>query len=774
MSLYPFHQEELYFIAGRPFTQEEVDNGSKVIVISELMAKRLDVGLGDTVNLSIAVSEEPGINNSYWVTNGFTYQSAFQVVGITNTLLDRNWYVYVPQSAGVLTSAHPTGYSVGYAILNNDQAAAFYDRIQPLLENRFRLQLYDQGYSSVAIPFKTVLVIAQIVTGICALVELAVITLFGYLFIYRQREASETMLMLGAGKTRVGFYFFFSAGVIALISAAGGAAAGYWLHDRILKLVEQAAANYNLIDSRFSNGNLTITRTLAFAPELGWELFLVVGSIIFALAVVACLAFTFASFHNSRPSQKKPQGPQSEHRTSQLRGGTLKYAILSISRGGVRSLVVPLFAITVAFFFGQLANTSQQYQDQLDQIYENTVIEGYHTDIHGKQIGNLVINAYDVNNLYHSSYLDSLSVSIGKPYYFIGISEFSDGTKQVIEPLYVPSSSFSRESLEAIIQRGPDLTATNNILKAPEFYYADNIVMDFLDGYDQTIFTVPSGDPNVFSCLLPSSLMKEKGIKLGDTIRVANDKAVRIPEYEERIYIHYDLKVIGSFEKQGTENTIYAPLSLYFDTSLIWGEGQSCQGEPKELTALGYLPTEEQTDILLSTVFNSTSFTLADSRTLSGFKDYLTNYGYSQVRNVGSVREFLVLKDASFNNAIASINQQIQYINLLYPFLYGLVGIMAIAVSYLLIISRKPEFAIIRGLGANRLFTFLTFFVEQSVLCLLGIAIGLIGWWLLIAEPTSYHLALILGFVACFSLGCAISILMMNSSKVLTILLDRD
>jgi cell division protein FtsX len=99
---------------------------------------------------------------------------------------------------------------------------------------------------------------------------------------------------------------------------------------------------------------------------------------------------------------------------------------------------------------------------------------------------------------------------------------------------------------------------------------------------------------------------------------------------------------------------------------------------------------------------------------------------------------------------------------------------MAIAVSYLLIISRKPEFAIIRGLGANRLFTFLTFFVEQSVLCLLGIAIGLIGWWLLIAEPTSYHLALILGFVACFSLGCAISILMMNSSKVLTILLDRD
>jgi ABC-type lipoprotein release transport system permease subunit len=773
-ALYPFHQEELYFVKGRPFTQEEYKQGSKVIVVSELLASRAGIDIGDSLDLSIAVSETPGSNNSYWVSNGFSYHAAFEVVGITNTVLDKSWYVYVPQMTGVPLSTFQSGYTVGHALLKNNEAISFYNRIDPQIENRFRLQIYDQGYSSVAIPFNTVLVISQIVTAICSLVELAVLILFGFLFVYRQRETSETMLMLGAGKIKVSLYFLFSAGLISLIAAAAGAVAGYYLHDGILKLVNQAAANYNLIDSRFSNGNLTITKTLEFAPNLGWEIFLLVGLIVFALALLACFGFVVASFINSRPSQKRPQGPKSEHRTSRIGGGSLKYAILSIIRGGARTLVVPIFAITVVMFFGQLSQTSYRYQEQLNKIHENSKIEGVYTDINGKQIGNLVVNAYDVSNLYHSGYLDSLSISMAKPYYYIGISQLSDGTEQDIGPLYVPSSSFSRESLEAVIQRGPDLTATNNIRNAPEFFYADTILMNFLEGYDETFLTTPSGTTDVFSCLLPSSLMNEKGIVLGDTIRLATDRAIKIADYDERIYLHYDLKVVGSFEKQGTEDTIYTPLSLFFDTALIWEENHPSRGVPIEIESDPYAPTEEEADILLSTVFDSTSFTLDNTRNLLEFKNYLTDYGYSQVHNVSRIREFLILKDASFNNAIASIHQQIRYINILYPFLYLLVGIMAIAVSYLLIISRKSEFAIMRGLGATRFYAFSAFFLEQWMLCLFGIILGFSFWWSLVGTPSYYHLMLMAGFAITYFIGCIISILMMNSSQVLTILLDRD
>ncbi|MFA7673903.1 MAG: ABC transporter permease, partial [Clostridia bacterium] len=47
MALFPFHQNELYFTFGRAFTEEEYANGSNVCVITEIMAARLGVGIGD-------------------------------------------------------------------------------------------------------------------------------------------------------------------------------------------------------------------------------------------------------------------------------------------------------------------------------------------------------------------------------------------------------------------------------------------------------------------------------------------------------------------------------------------------------------------------------------------------------------------------------------------------------------------------------------------------------------------------------------------------------
>ena len=159
---------------------------------------------------------------------------------------------------------------------------------------------------------------------------------------------------------------------------------------------------------------------------------------------------------------------------------------------------------------------------------------------------------------------------------------------------------------------------------------------------------------------------------------------------------------------------------------------------------------------------------------MGSFKDYLSDYGYSQVKKVDSVREFIVLNDAAFNYAVASTKQQIRYINLLYPFLYALVGIIAVVVSYLLVISRKTEFAIMRGLGGTRIRTFFSFFLEQGTLCVLGSFIGLAGWWIIKGTPDDLHLLLTGGFLICYFAGCSLSILIMNHTHVLTILLDRD
>ena len=434
-----------------------------------------------------------------------------------------------------------------------------------------------------------------------------------------------------------------------------------------------------------------------------------------------------------------------------------------------------MLAISVVIFFGQLSNTSEKYKAQLESVYDNTTIQGYYTDINGKQIGNLVLNAYNVANIYYSEDLSELNLSIGKPYYFTGINQLADGTPQNISPLHVPDNSYRRESMISMILRGPDLTATNNIHTSPEFYYADAIEMAFQDGIDESILAVPSDDPMVFSCIISTDLMAENQISLGDIIRVSLDRIIIDPEnVQKKIFLYIDLKVVGSYEKQGTEDTIYAPLSLFFETDLVWGEGQPASGPPTESVMAVDSLTNEQKDALQSSVLHSANFKLVNSRDLISFKDFLTIYGFSEVRDAGKVREFIILRDASFNNAVASIKQQNHYINILYPFLYALVGIITITVSYLLIVSRKYELATMRGLGTKESRTFFSFFSEQSILCLLGTTFGAAIWYAIWGSPSKTHLIMTGGFILCYFIGSAISIFIMNHSHVLTILLDRE
>src|SRR5690606_36619234 len=222
---------------------------------------------------------------------------------------------YVPEAAGVPYSQHPIGYTVGQAVIRNRDAGAAAARIEPALGDRFQFTIYDQGYSTVAVPYQIILRIAQMVTAVCVLMELAAVILFGFLFVYRQRETSETMLMLGAGRRRVIRYFLYSSRIISLIAVAAGAAAGYRLHEGIIDLVSRAAEEYSLIGARFSSGSLTISRTLEFAPELERQLFLFTGAAVFLFAVLADAAFSVSTFPYSRPSQRKPGGPRGQHKT---------------------------------------------------------------------------------------------------------------------------------------------------------------------------------------------------------------------------------------------------------------------------------------------------------------------------------------------------------------------------------------------------------------------------------------------------------------------------
>ncbi|ANW99899.1 ABC transporter permease [Thermoclostridium stercorarium subsp. thermolacticum DSM 2910] len=774
MSLFPFHQQELYIREGREFTDEEYKNGSRVCIISETAAKRIGVGVGDKINLSIAVSDYPGIENSFWTENGFQYSGEFTVVGITNNTQDKDFYVFVPKSSGIPVSRYYIGYAVGQAVIKNQSAAEFYEYLEPYMTGKLNLTIYDQGYSAVAEPFGIILRIIKIVTVVCAVMEIAMLALFGFLFVYRQRETSEIMLLLGTGKKRVCAYFLYSSGLISLIATLAGAVTGYYLHERVIRFITGIAGGYTTVDRRFSDGNLSVVKSLNFDLEMDPWLFVVAGFVIFVLAMLFCLAFTILTFRN-KPGQRKMSGPKRAGKTSRLRGGSIKYAMLSILRGGARSAIVPVVAAVVVFFFGQTANTSNSYHKQLSEIYKNTTITGYFTDINGKQVGNLQVEAANINSLYHSGYITDLSVSWDMKYYYLGISRFADGTEREIEPLYVPQG-FAAETIRNHMQRGPSIVGTNDIRTVPEFFYSDNIIMEFIDGFDESFLAKPTGDmpDNEVCCMIPTSLMKEKGINLGDTIRVATDETVYSEKYGAEIFYEIDLKVVGCFEKQGSEDLIYVPLSMVFDTERIWGKRDMLTGAPEETFDTGYTAGPEQNGYLSRFTFKSAVFKLADTGKLSEFKDYLEKAGYSQVNKIGNIREFVVLRDQKFNNVVNNINQQIRYLNVLYPCLYVLVGIIAVIISYLMTASRRMEFAVMRGLGTTKRQTFFSFFAEQVILSAAGCVLGLIVWRLLAGTVIPMHRVLITGFLVCYFTGSAVSVSIMNGRAVSEILSDRD
>jgi hypothetical protein len=375
-----------------------------------------------------------------------------------------------------------------------------------------------------------------------------------------------------------------------------------------------------------------------------------------------------------------------------------------------------------------------------------------------------------VKDLYQSGTIDSLSASVDVPSRYTGTPLHADGMEEEVPPMTVPMSKYAMESFRSSFETigvGVKLIATNDFRTSPDFYYLDNIPVTFLEGYDESFLAEPLDDSGIMKALISRDLQERIGAVLGDVVRMSiytTDEGRRTASFGDELD-YYDLRIVGSYEQQGQMETMYIPFDALLDLFDIWDAEMA--GEDVGLT-------QEEIDQLSRGSFNSATFKLTDTKNLGQLKDFLSEYGYSQVNKIGKLRTFIVIDDAIFNNAVAGLQQQVRYVNTLYPFLYVLVGVIAFVVSYLLVVSRRMELATLRGLGASSLTTFMSFFLEQSLLCLIGVGLGMAAWRVLRGPFIPLHLWLILGFVGCYFVGSALSIGIMNRRNLLAILTDKD
>lgn len=767
-SLLPFEQETLYLIDGRFFTAEEYANGEAVCIITEWVAERLGVGVGDSVPLSVVSDPRCASAQSYWYETGFDTEKTYTVVGITNASEGSLHTVFAPKAADTPQAGSFT-YTLGIARLDNDGAEAFYADVVPKLPENVRLQIYDQGWNAVSEPLKSV---QKTVVWLVALSSVAMLTLaavFGYLFVYSDRRSAQIMTRLGTNRAKVYGHYLIGAGMIVVFAAALSVILSMVLLPIIVASMDQAmtgtVADHTL---DYSNAALSFARPLEPLPTPGIGLLLFGGGIVVLLSLLSCALFAYAAM--KKPMQRREAVHHRSHKgkSASLSGGSFKYAALATVRGDARSFAPFAVVLLCTVMLLGLASTKQTYTEQLSAIRGNTKIKGVYTDLSGRRTDGLLVEAYQVNALSRTGMVEDVAVSMKKPFFYVG-HIVKDGDTETIETTL--SNGVTPQLLEKYTDlfNADKLIFTNDMSRHPTFGSREPVI-HWLDGYDNSVFTsevietetrmVPqpavakppkgaavSSDPVlveqtevVIPMVVPERFLEDRAVAVGDVVQFqqqASAGGVELVKY----------RIVGSYHGSSGVNHLFCPLVYGIAPELLFSNA------------------DEATEALYPYTLENAQFTLKNSNDLHALKAFFLDAGYSEVRQIRKYRSFVVLNDSSFLYTTAQLEKRIATIPSFYPLALG----VGAAIAFIMVFLRRKEVVTMKLLGTKQLRAWLNLWLEQLILCATGVGIGLFGFWLfkhtLPTDGLRWILILASGYLLSAGLSAALILLTKLSSR---------
>lgn len=320
--------------------------------------------------------------------------------------------------------------------------------------------------------------------------------------------------------------------------------------------------------------------------------------------------------------------------------------------------------------------------------------------------------------------------------------------------------------MTAKFNRGYNITFTNSLRNASDFYFLNELETRWLSGYDESCLTEMEVK-DVNDCVVSEGFLRDRGLSLGDCFKVAVNVEAEGGRYWEFLF-----RIVGAYPASDGTETIYSPLRLAFRTPIIWGGGRA-SGSAAENGRLYYELTNEEKQGLRWSSFASAKL-FVQSKNLELLRDYLKEQDFSEVQNVGTVRQFIVIEDREYQNTVSNLKQQILYTDYLYPVLYVLIILMGITVACLLTAGRKKEIALMRGMGAKKGRILFTFLSEQFLLCLLGCLAGFVLWYATGNGFAWSHLYLGTVFLTGYTAGSLFSVLRINHVKLSVLFADKE
>ena len=759
-----FHQGVTAIKSGEVYGPDE----EWVCIVSEDIAQAEELGIGDVIELSV-FEQGDGSSEDVLSSAGGCFQGKYTISAVASVTDENRSFVYIPfsEASGLM------GQTIAQAVIENGKGGEFLESVRGLLPPGVTVTVFDQGYAGVMDSAETYSDVAKTVMAVSAAAGAAVAVLFGYMFASWQRVNAGIMQDLGTPKRAIRACIVMSAALIVLPAAAVGFAAGAAAMKFAGKLAFTFFSKNWMEGLHYSVMRVGIVKSLTDMSKPHVGIIAAVSALTAAAALTAVTAFLPMSFRKRAKRKQKPVAAKCRGRSSSVWGrGPVRFAFLSVSRGGLRSLVVPCAAAVLTVLLCSMVSARSGYEQELRALRSNTEIAGCITDYRGRTATDIVISAWEAEQLLSFGMVKDFALSHADEYIYRGIAEYADGEPGTLLTVTPPSGGFAYETFISRILQGPKISFTSSLEATTDFFRGGGGETKFAPGYDESLF----GEKDGKICVVPDSFMEANGISLGDRIGV----------YVGTELSEMEFTVVGSFASRSGEDGIYCPLAAYFDTAYLFEENYTPGEEPFLCTREYYYfdkfgnpvkteYTEEfgYDEYLRRFTFDMMTFSVSGLDRLSEFKAALLDGGWSEPGIVRYVRVYPVFDDREALEAERDLSKQMTYLNILTPLMFLLVCGVGFVISRIMTGARKSELAVMRGLGAPEKRVFASFFLEQAALCLAGAAAGLI-FSLVLNGAGAEQFAAAGALVPVFCAGAAIALRAQINSKLLALPAEEE
>ncbi len=798
-SMVPFHMKQTWLTEGSFQPQQGT------CYISERLAGVLGLKVGDSWHLAYHYDPAGDPAFTYSPTSGFAHEEDCQIAGIFHIITDLTYTVLIPYPQWLQKA--PDNYDFLRVHVENSQAEEYLAYVKGILPETVELQVEDQGYSNAVVPILKLRERSLYMTIASSAAGVAVISLFAYLFIVRQRETADVMMKLGTGRGKTIAYLVIGIMIIAILSGLAGTYVAGQVDSRLTGAVWSSLQGGIMQDLRYSERALGMQ--VEFAPELvtaAWVRYATTGAVVGLVFVITLIASLITLKKPKRRKAKAVIAPKTESgramKFAWLPGLSLRFACRSITRNFFRSLIVPIAVTLLAAFILVIGISVAEQEQAALTIYNDVPTTAYLTTALGRHRQFPIQLQSDVFHMLNNEWegrqtgrmfqypatgeqvrqareeveaenpvIQEFLLTRYMHYEYMGLVEGTDGRPATQDLPERPAIDRQESSLaEQVgfswlaqqVKRMPILALTDSVVRTSEAVKFRDSQVEWLEGFSDEEFLKPE-----YIVVLPDRFMSEQGLMLGDTIRLG------VYEPDENFGVlaePFDFKVVGSYFQGSRSPVFYVPWNLLLDIKMGTDLGIMLpeDHEDPDSAMIAGLPNE-----YLAESVDSATIIPKDPRNLDALRDYLDENGYSQVGIIRSNRLAVVIEDKALADGLLSIQQHLSFLNFIIPIMLLLSGVIAFILSYLLTRNRLPEFAVMRSLGAKKIQVYLAFFLEQFFLLLIGVlpvAVVLLArpeWLPAVQRNQSL-------FLAVYTLGILIAIGLMGRSKVLDILFTKE